>query len=72
MATRDQLPVWLEATTAHSMKIYQNLGFEIVDKMILGGGKVNDQGQPSKGGSGVPIWGMVWRPDMVKSLKPPC
>lgn len=63
MATRDGLPVWLEATTAHSMKIYAKLDFQTVDEIKLGAGKVDASGNPCKGGDGVRIWAMIWWPE---------
>lgn len=67
LATRDQIPIWLEATTSYSMKIYESLGFETVDKMVLGRGKADETGQQCQGGDGVPIWAMIWRPKSIAS-----
>ena len=61
-ASRDQLPIWLEATTAKSMKIYANLGWEVVDEITLGKGKASADGLQCKGGEGVKVWAMVWKP----------
>jgi hypothetical protein len=61
-AARDQLPVWLEATTAYSHLLYQKLGFDTVDEIILGKGKAAPDGTEAKGGGGVKIWGMIWWP----------
>lgn len=65
MAARDQLPIWLEATTEKSMNLYQNLGWEVVGEGLLGEGKANADGIRCKGGEGVKIWGMIWRPAKV-------
>lgn len=62
MASRDKIPIWLEATTAKSMRLYSKLGWEIVDEIVLGKGKANADGLQCKGGEGVRVWGMVWRP----------
>jgi len=62
IASHDQLPIWLEATTAKSMKIYEKLGWEVVEEMVLGKGAANADGNRCKGGEGVKIWGMVWWP----------
>lgn len=62
IASREGVPIWLEATTVKSMRIYQKLGWEVVDELVLGKGKVNADGLPLKGGEGVPVWGMVWWP----------
>ena len=62
IASRDQRPIVLEATTSKSMRLYSKLGWEVVDEMTLGKGKASADGLQCKGGQGVKIWGMVWRP----------
>lgn len=57
------LPIWLEATTARSRDLYARLGFEVVDDVVLGKGKVGPDGKAREGGEGVPVWGMIWRPE---------
>jgi hypothetical protein len=59
-------PIWLEATTLKSCKIYAKLGFEIVEEIVLGKGISAADGTTSKGGEGVKIWGMLWRPEGQK------
>jgi ribosomal protein S18 acetylase RimI-like enzyme len=72
VATRDKVPLWLEATTEKSMRVYTRCGFEIVELMFLGKGRVGKDGMlPKKGDGkdelgGVPLWGMVWWPAGVK------
>ena len=61
-ATKDDLPVWLEATTPHSRDIYGRQGFQIVQEMRLGKGTHAESGRKEKGGNGVPLWAMIWRP----------
>lgn len=61
-ARNDGRPVWLEATTRESMQLYTRHGFETVGEVVLGEGAVDAYGQPSKGGQGVTIWCMCWRP----------
>ena len=56
------LPIWLEATTPYSQKLYAGLGFKTIDEIVLGKGKAAADGTTMKGGEGVKIWGMVWRP----------
>ncbi|KAJ5485591.1 hypothetical protein N7539_005579 [Penicillium diatomitis] len=58
----ENLPIWLEATTPNSRKLYLSLGFEDVEKIVLGKGKVDDQAQLQCEGSGVPLWAMIWWP----------
>jgi len=62
LAGKDDKPLWLEGTTEYSMKLYAKLGFELVDEIVLGKGKVGADGLPKKDGEGVKIWGMVWWP----------
>src|SRR5579862_3944263 len=59
-ARREGVPLWLEATTSYSMRLYESLGFKVVDEMVLGKGKVDANGLERKGGRGVKIWGMIW------------
>ena len=61
-AAKDGLPLWLEATTEKSMKIYSKLGWEVVEAMVLGKGKATADGTLQKGGEGVRVWAMVWWP----------
>jgi hypothetical protein len=67
IAARDKLPIWLEATTEKSMKIYLKLGWEIVESITLGKGKATAEGLKCKGGEGVMVWAMVWRPKLVEN-----
>ncbi|KAF8852779.1 hypothetical protein BDZ45DRAFT_97582 [Acephala macrosclerotiorum] len=75
IATRDKVPLWLEATTEKSMRVYSRCGFEIVEEMRCGKGKVGTDGLPFNAAGnarpkeelvGVPIWGMVWWPEGTK------
>jgi ribosomal protein S18 acetylase RimI-like enzyme len=59
-------PIWLEATTAKSRDLYARLGFDVVQEIVLGKGRVGEDGlvvQDKAEGEGVRIWGMVWRPE---------
>ena len=62
-AATDGLPIWLEATTKHSRDIYERLGFQEVQEMRLGRGTHAPSGKFEKGGEGVSIWAMVWKPE---------
>ena len=55
--------VWLEATTEGSKRLYTRLGFELVREIVLGEGRVGRDGLVEKGGEGVRVWAMVWRPE---------
>ncbi|GAB1317468.1 hypothetical protein MFIFM68171_07678 [Madurella fahalii] len=61
-ARSDGRPIWLEATTAVSRDMYLKHGFTTVSEVVLGKGKVGPDGLPKKGGEGVTIWLMFWRP----------
>lgn len=65
LATADGWPIWLEATTAMSRQLYLKHGFEDVEPLVLGKGKVGSNGKIQKDGKGVTIWAMVWRPDKI-------
>jgi GNAT superfamily N-acetyltransferase len=62
-AQEDGLPAWLEATTEYSSRVYEKLGFERVETVVLGKGCTDVDGTALKGGSGVPIYCMVWWPE---------
>jgi len=62
-AAAEGWPIWLEATTPKSQKIYAKLGFETIEKIILGKGIVGPDGKRTKDGEGVSIWAMVWWPE---------
>jgi ribosomal protein S18 acetylase RimI-like enzyme len=66
-AGREGMPVWLEATTERSRNLYARLGFEDLGEIVLGKGQVGADGERKKGGEGVRIWPMIWRPDSAKS-----
>ncbi|KAI2468387.1 hypothetical protein F4781DRAFT_268741 [Annulohypoxylon bovei var. microspora] len=61
-ARNDGRPIWLEATTEQSRELYSKHGFATVGEVVLGKGKVGPDGLPRKGGQGVTIWSMSWRP----------
>ena len=64
IAANESTPICLEATTAYSRDLYAKLGFQEVDEMLLGKGKVGADGKLKKNGEGVRIWAMVWRPKL--------
>ena len=61
-AQQEDAPVWLEATSVGSARLYAKLGFKSVGKVILGEGVAASDGSREQGGSGVPVDCMVWRP----------
>lgn len=66
IASREELPILLEAMTESCMRLHLKLGWEVVEEMIIGKGKASADGMPFKGGEGVRIWGMIWRPRKLK------
>ncbi|KAJ5503679.1 Acyl-CoA N-acyltransferase [Penicillium fimorum] len=56
------LPIWLEATTAGSRALYLSMGFEEVEEIRLGKGKVSADASLQSDGPGVSLWAMVWWP----------
>lgn len=62
-ASMDGLPVWLEATTQSSARLYAKLGFENVGQVVLGESTAAPDGSREQGGSGVPVECMVWWPE---------
>jgi GNAT superfamily N-acetyltransferase len=66
----DNVPIWLEATTERSRDVYAKQGFEVVDVMRLGQGTHNADGVPEKGGPGIRIWAMIWKPKKKENGAP--
>ncbi|KAJ5605467.1 Acyl-CoA N-acyltransferase [Penicillium lagena] len=62
-AQAENLPIWLEATTSGSRQLYLSMGFEDVEKIVLGQGKVAADASIQPGGPGVSLWAMVWWPN---------
>ena len=61
-AQLEHLPIWLEATTPNSRKLYLSMGFDEIEEITLGKHKVDKNAKLQPGGPGVPLWGMVWWP----------
>lgn len=61
-ARLDGRPLWLEATTEHSLALYLKYGFQNHGEIILGNGKVGRDGVSKATGEGIVIWSMSWRP----------
>ena len=56
-------PIWTEATTRKSRRVYEKCGFKLVEEITLGKGEVNRDGKACKGGEGVLWHAMVWYPE---------
>ncbi|CAM1503794.1 Fc.00g013850.m01.CDS01 [Cosmosporella sp. VM-42] len=63
LARKDGKPIWLEATTEYSKRQFTRFGFEVAGEINVGKGKVDKDGMRKKGGEGVTITGMLWRPE---------
>lgn len=66
-AGKENAPVWLEATTEASARLYVNLGFKSVGKFVLGEGIAAADGSREQRGAGVPVDCMVWRQGKEKT-----
>ncbi|OQE00831.1 hypothetical protein PENVUL_c045G01183 [Penicillium vulpinum] len=64
------LPIWLEATTSGSRALYLSMGFEEVEEIQLGKGKVAADASLESGGPGVSLWAMVWWPTLTPEAIP--
>ena len=62
IAARNQLAIWLEAGTESSFRLYLKLGFMLVEELVLAKGKAAADGTRLKGGPGIKLWAMAWRP----------
>lgn len=61
-ARHDDRPLWLEATTEHSLALYLKHGFQNHGEVILGKDTVGRDGLTKTNGEGIVIWSMSWRP----------
>lgn len=62
-ARSENLPIWLEATSPNSRLLYLSMGFQDIEEIVLGKGKVAADATNQPGGSGVSLWAMVWWPE---------
>lgn len=63
-ASNDNLPIWLEASTEGSKRLYERNGFRVVGEINVGRGKADNMGRPKEGGKGITMWAMIWRPEL--------
>ncbi|CDM26315.1 Acyl-CoA N-acyltransferase [Penicillium roqueforti FM164] len=64
------LPIWLEATSTGSRALYLSMGFEEIEEIRLGKGKVAADASPQPDGPGVSLWAMVWWPTPTPEATP--
>jgi hypothetical protein len=62
-AQAENLPIWLEATTESSRLLYLSMGFQEVEEIKLGKGKVAANATIQPGGPGITLYAMVWWPE---------
>lgn len=62
-ARRDSVPIWLDASSERSRKLYRKLGFQDVEEMRVGQGKSDQEGNVVESGEGVSLWAMVYESD---------
>jgi ribosomal protein S18 acetylase RimI-like enzyme len=51
--------IWMEAGTEYCRKIYERLGFGVVEEILVGKGKADREGRLRDGEEGFFIWGMI-------------
>ena len=59
-AREEGLPVWSETATPDMRDRYQELGFKVLEEVVIGKGRVDGRGWPKDGGEGVKCWPMMW------------
>lgn len=64
-------PAWLEATNLQAVRIYKHFGFKLVEKIMVGEGKINPDGWPEEGGEGVSGYCMIFRPESIPETQDP-
>lgn len=69
LADNLNLPVYGEATNAHSRLVHEHFGFQVGEVFHVGKGRVGADGMAQEGGSGVPHWPLLYRPGSADSLR---
>lgn len=59
MAQEKGWPVVLEATSARSRDVYRHLGFDVLEEVTVGKGRVDAEGRGKEGGEGCVLWVMM-------------
>jgi hypothetical protein len=59
MAKGKGWPVVLESTSPRSRDVYAHLGFDMLEEITVGKGKVDAEGRGKEGGEGVVLWAMM-------------
>jgi len=58
-AKAEGVPVWLEAASDHSEKVYEHFGFKEVAEFRIGVGRATPQGDFQAGGNGILLSAMI-------------
>lgn len=58
-AKQEKVPVWLVSTAPNATDMYLHFGFEVVEEIVTGLGRLNSQGEEDKNGEGLKSWAMV-------------
>ncbi|KAK5939637.1 hypothetical protein PMZ80_008016 [Knufia obscura] len=61
-AKASDVPIFLEASSQESKDEFEARGFEAVEQVAVGQGRVDARGWPTEGGDGVKVWGMIYNP----------
>lgn len=59
-AKKEDVPVWTEASTEEKKRENEELGFKVMEEVVIGKGRVDEKGVPKDGGQGVKCWGMIY------------
>ncbi|KAK8058498.1 hypothetical protein PG994_008946 [Apiospora phragmitis] len=54
-------PIWLEASSSGSRRLYERHGFVVAEEVVVGRGRVGADGLAKAEGEGVTFWAMIWR-----------
>lgn len=65
------IPAWLEATNLQAVRVYKHFGFELVEKIMIGAGKIDPNGWPEEGGEGVSAYCMMFKPESTLETQDP-
>ena len=58
-AKAERVPVWLESVSENAKDMYIHFGFEVVEVITTGRGRLNEEGEEVEGGEGKSTWAMV-------------
>ena len=59
-AKDEGVPVWAEASIAEKREEFERLGFRVAEEVMVGTGKINENGWPTKNGKGVRSFALIY------------